>query len=32
MRGGYKPMGPRPRSYEYPLPSKGIYMLGMYEV
>ena len=24
MRGGYKPMGPRPRSYEYPLPSKGI--------
>lgn len=23
MRGGYKPMGPRPRSYDYPLPSKG---------
>ena len=23
MRGGYKPMGPRPRSYDYPLPMKG---------
>ena len=20
MRGGYKPMGPRPHSYDYPLP------------
>ena len=23
MRGGYKPMGPRPHSYDYPLPMKG---------
>lgn len=23
MRGGYKPMGPRPRNYDYPLPMKG---------
>ena len=29
MRGGYKPMGPRPRDYYYPLPMKGksIFML-----
>ena len=26
MRGGYKPMGPRPRSYDYPLPMKGMLM------
>ena len=24
MRGGYKPMGPRPRDYYYPLPFKGV--------
>ena len=24
MRGGYKPMGPRPRDYSYPLPFKGV--------
>ena len=24
MRGGYKPKGPRPRDYYYPLPFKGI--------
>lgn len=23
MRHGYKPMGPRPRDYDYPLPFKG---------
>ena len=23
MRGGYKPMGPRPRDYDYTLPFKG---------
>lgn len=24
MRGGYKPMGPRPRDYDYTLPFKGL--------
>lgn len=28
MRGGYKPMGPRPRDYDYTLPFKGRHLLS----
>jgi len=28
MRGGYKPMGPRPRDYDYTLPFKGRRLLS----